>query len=68
MLIICIPPRLTTGRMKFSPPRAPSCTPNIWGMEGPGYICVQHGGPVAAARISQARRLVTKLLPTPPCR
>lgn len=49
MLIICMPVLVSTGRMKFSPPRAPSCTPKSWGMEGPVMSASSTRAPVAAA-------------------
>jgi len=52
--------------MKFSPPRAPSCTPNICGMEGPVMSASSTAALWPRRCISQASRLVTRLLPTPP--
>ena len=66
MLIICMPVLVSTGRMKFSPPRAPSCTPKSWGMEGPVMSASSTAARWPRRCISQASRLVTRLLPTPP--
>ena len=66
MLIICMPPALLTGRIKFSPPRAPSCTPNICGTLGPVTSASSMAVRWPRRCISEASSPVTRLLPTPP--
>ena len=66
MLIIWMPEALFTGRMKSSPPRADSCTPNICGTLGPVTSASRMAVRCPRRCISAASRPVTRLLPTPP--